>query len=114
MKDGDCVLSLVGLNQGGYSQRRVNGRLRMAHHIAWERAHGPIPPGHETHHVCKIRNCVNPDHLRLLTRAEHVALEVSERTSCRQGHPWPEYAAVWDGQRRCRACNKQAKERLRG
>lgn len=34
----------------GYHRIYVDGRLRMAHVVAWERANGPIPEGFQVHH----------------------------------------------------------------
>lgn len=36
---------------------------REAHRVVYEKAKGPIPPGHEIDHLCRVRNCVNPNHL---------------------------------------------------
>lgn len=58
--------STVGAGYGCY----LDGN---AHRAAWELDHGPIPPGHEIHHTCKNRRCVNPSHLACMTRAEHMA-----------------------------------------
>ncbi len=56
----------------GYGQTKDNGRQRPAHCIYWEREHGPVPVGLELHHLCGVPACVNPEHLRPLTRAEHI------------------------------------------
>lgn len=34
----------------GYLRGNFNGRLRLAHVVIWEKAHGPVPPGHLVHH----------------------------------------------------------------
>lgn len=44
------------------------GRSRkLAHVIAWEQAHGPVPLGMELDHLCRNRWCRNPDHLEPVT-----------------------------------------------
>jgi hypothetical protein len=43
----------------------------MAHRVAYEFVKGPIPEGMELHHKCRIRDCVNPDHLEPIEREEH-------------------------------------------
>jgi hypothetical protein len=45
----------------------------MAHRLAYELARGPIPSGYEVDHRCRVRCCVNPDHLAALPEAEHHA-----------------------------------------
>jgi HNH endonuclease len=34
--------------------------------------HGAIPAGHEVDHICHVRRCVEPTHLRALTHQENV------------------------------------------
>lgn len=45
----------------------MHGRERRAHRFAWILAHGPIPAGMYIDHICRVRSCVNPDHLRAVT-----------------------------------------------
>lgn len=47
------------LNEDGYGH--INGR--GVHRVAYEKVNGPIPAHLEIDHLCKVRNCVNPDHL---------------------------------------------------
>lgn len=51
----------------GYG-RPVGGTARWAHRVAYERAHGPIPPGLVVMHSCDSPPCVNPSHLRADTQ----------------------------------------------
>lgn len=55
---------------GGYG--RVAGRA--AHRMMYELMVGPIPPRCHVHHICRNVLCVNPDHLEVLTSAEHASL----------------------------------------
>ena len=43
----------------------------IAHRMVWEWAYGPVPEGKELDHICRNRSCVNPDHLRIVTRMEN-------------------------------------------
>lgn len=45
------------------------GRQRPAHRVMWERQHGAIPAGLQLDHLCRVRACVNPDHLEPVTNA---------------------------------------------
>jgi hypothetical protein len=55
-----------------FQPERRNG-LALAHRVAFELAFGPIPEGHDVHHICGNRGCVRPDHLEVLTRLEHAS-----------------------------------------
>lgn len=51
---------------------RPDGRYTQCgvHRISYELNVGPIPEGMEIDHRCRVRDCVNPDHLRLATRKQ--------------------------------------------
>lgn len=66
----------VGSVPGGppYGQFKVRGRGKMAHRIFYEAVFGEIPERRDLHHECFNTLCVNPAHLRPLSRAEHTRL----------------------------------------
>lgn len=49
-----------------------------AHRIVWIAERGPIPAGHDLHHDCGVRPCVNLSHLRVVTEAEHRRIHATE------------------------------------
>lgn len=63
-----CWLWLGAVTQnGGYGVTNSNRRFLRAHRAFWEAANGPIPDGLVLDHTCRVKSCVNPDHLRAVT-----------------------------------------------
>jgi hypothetical protein len=58
----------TGPTTRGYGN--ISGRA-YAHRVAWELSVGPIPKGIQIDHICFVRNCVNPAHLRLATNKQN-------------------------------------------
>ena len=56
-----------GLVVNGYGRIHAHGRARLAHHIAYERLHGPIPFGLTIDHLCSNKLCQNANHLEAVT-----------------------------------------------
>lgn len=63
-----CWLWTGSLNSDGYG--RFNGKL--AHRRTYLEVVGPIPDGLVLDHLCRVRNCVNPDHLEPVTQRENM------------------------------------------
>lgn len=62
-----CWLWTGPVNGKGYAAFRGNGAHRFA--CAW--FVGPIAPGLEVDHLCRVRHCVNPAHLEAVTGQEN-------------------------------------------
>lgn len=104
--------------RGGYGRVKVKRVSKYAHRVVFEWLRSEIPEGLELDHLCRNRDCVNPDHLEPVTRLENnrrIPKEVhssSRKTHCPQGHPYDEENTLhWKGQRRCKACRRDYKLR---
>ena len=102
----------------GYGVFWFEGRQGPAHRYAYERWAGPIPDGLQLDHLCRVRNCVNPNHLEPVTcrenllRGETFNATNAARTHCPQGHEYDEKNTyVWRSQRHCRPCRADAEAR---
>lgn len=69
--DKCCWLWTGARNNRGYGAICRDGRYVGAHRAAYELFVGPIPEGMQIDHRCHVRNCVNPEHLRLATGSEN-------------------------------------------
>lgn len=69
-----CWLWVGAINPDGYGTFQVATRQSaLAHRVAWELTHGPIPDGAYVLHHCDVPGCVNPGHLFIGSQADNVA-----------------------------------------
>lgn len=66
-----CHLWISRLDRGNYGKFKLNGKDVAPHRFAYEAFRGPIPPGLQLDHKCRVRCCVNPDHLEPVTQEEN-------------------------------------------
>ena len=118
--ESGCWLWFGANSARDYGDFWFNGKMRRAHRVSWELAHGPIPPGMFVCHTCDVPSCVNPDHLFLGDRAANMRDCVkkgrqfpSRRTACIRGHQFtPDNVYPRKGvQRECKACIKLRRKR---
>jgi hypothetical protein len=60
-------------NKEGYPMsRRFNSiRLEIPHRFTYSLVHGPIPVGMHLDHLCRVRACVNPGHMEVVSLQEN-------------------------------------------
>ncbi|MGR7993860.1 HNH endonuclease signature motif containing protein [Xanthobacter sp. ZOL 2024] len=85
-----CWLWVGHKYPNGYGAIKSFGRTISAHRFAYELYKGPIPEGMEILHSCDVKNCVNPDHLRVGTHRENME-EASARGLMPSGVNSPKY-----------------------
>ena len=55
----------------GYGKVKHQGKAHMAHRLVYSFLRGEIPDDHVLDHLCRVRRCVNPDHLEPVTVREN-------------------------------------------
>jgi len=116
---GDCWLYKGTVDVEGYTHIRST----TGHRAIYEHLVGPIPAGMTLDHACRVRHCLNPDHMRVMSIGDNMKSSPkywatrSKRdwsaTHCRNGHEWADgnqYVAA-SGDRYCRACSRDSKRR---
>jgi hypothetical protein len=118
---GDCWIWTGAKTSGGYGQSSYgHGSPAIAHRMAWELLCGPIPEGRQLDHLCRVKLCVNPDHLEPVTPAENMRRMFALRSHCKNGHPFSgdnlRLGTTRNGYtgRNCRTCLREAERRWRG
>jgi hypothetical protein len=72
---GDCWIWTGAIHKrNGYGVINKGRRLGAArvHRVVWELLVGPVEPGLDLDHLCRVRACCNPDHLQPATRLTNV------------------------------------------
>jgi hypothetical protein len=103
--ESGCHLWTGTVNANGYAMRHHT----LIHRERYEQANGPAPEGYHVHHTCRVRSCVNLDHLEAVPHRENIKLGVQgAKTRCANGHPFtPENTTVRaNGTRNCKTCDK--------
>lgn len=91
----------------------------LGHRVVYQDLVGPIPPGLTLDHLCRVRHCVNPDHMEPVTikvntlRGRTIQAANAQRTHCNHGHPFDaaNTGRTRQGWRICRACNRERQRR---
>jgi hypothetical protein len=72
-KSSDCWIWTACRTPKGYGHFRANGKQVQVHRWSYQLHYGPIPEGLEIDHICRVRACVNPSHLRAVTHQENIS-----------------------------------------
>lgn len=96
-KTPSCWLWTDAEHKSGYGHFKIEGHHKKAHRVSWEFSRGKIPDGLVVDHICHVKLCVNPEHLRLATpkqNAEYRKGPMNDHTSSgvrgvsRSGNAW--------------------------
>jgi hypothetical protein len=91
-RSGDCWPWLGLVRPDGYARVWANRKQHYVHVMALRLLGVSIPDGHEVDHLCKVRHCVNPAHLEVVTprenalRSSNPCAGYAKQTHCVHGH----------------------------
>jgi hypothetical protein len=103
---GGCILWSAGCDWKNYPKFSFCGRTVKAHRVVYEWLVGKIPEEYEVDHLCNRHNCVNPQHLEAVTKAENLSRVKLRNTHCKRGHQRTDINTYISpsGARVCRDC----------
>lgn len=111
LDENGCWRWLRSCYSNGYAHlsKRIDGKPKnfLVHRLSYELFVGPIPAGMTIDHLCRVRDCVNPAHMEVVTQRENTLRGLApsaihaRKTHCPQGHP---YDVITSNKRDCSIC----------
>lgn len=121
----ECWLWTKATNQKGYGAITYKGlKEKRVHRISYMLYVGKIKPGLSIDHLCRNRNCFNPNHLEAVTNKENIirghspSARNKRKTKCKNDHALSgENLVIRKGkhgpERNCRLCLRAYKKQYR-
>lgn len=105
-----CCLYAGYKRPNSYGEIVRKRRPRLVHREVYEAIVGGIPNGLTIDHLCKVRCCINVDHLEPVTRRLNIQRQFGEPGKCKRGHLLSGNVYVWVSlkgtiHRKCRKCS---------
>jgi hypothetical protein len=116
--ESGCWIFTGAVCDSGYGRIGISHRSIPVHRAAYEVANGPLRAGEHVDHLCRVRLCVNPDHLEAVSQAENNKRAGAARREsvarCKRDHPFDSANTIMRrGTRRCRTCEQWSREAAR-
>lgn len=98
--EGGCWLWNRAVDRYGYARFKANGEV-LGHRFAYLTWRGPIARNLTIDHLCRVRRCVNPEHLQCVSalentmRGQSFVVANAAKTHCPKGHPYDEKNTFW-------------------
>lgn len=113
--ESGCWIWTGSINASGYGTFHAGKRTWLAHRWSYESI-GKQKPCAELHHLCRVKTCVNWQHVVPVKPNEHPdkpSVFNKFKEFCPQGHPYSGANLYVDriGHRHCRICRKEAGKR---
>lgn len=115
--ESGCWIWVASCHPDGYGKVYYDKKTCYAHRVVYALLRHPIQENLQIDHLCRVRCCVNPNHLEPVTaevnrlRGYSMSVLNSRKTSCSQGHPlFGENLIVLPKERKCRACTRKYKQ----
>lgn len=121
----ECWLFAGYIAPNGYGYFYVRGSGYgsspvIAHRVMYENEVGRISDGKQLDHLCRVRACINPEHLEPVTLKENVLRGIgitarnAKKTHCPKGHLLDQISRNKDkAYRRCATCHRNAERQRR-
>jgi hypothetical protein len=106
-KTDTCWLWNASTDGQGYGKLRVGKKFMPAHIFAYEAEEGAVPEGLELDHLCRVRLCVRPSHLEIVTHKVNCQRRSlhNRKRFCKNGHELTlENLYTHTHYRECRKC----------
>ncbi|WP_406502192.1 HNH endonuclease [Streptomyces sp. NBC_01590] len=99
-----CWLWTRSRNRDGYGWASLNDRTHQAHRLVYILIKGCPEEDKVLDHLCRVRHCVNPDHLEPVTNRQNLERgnTPAGATTCSKGHLLDRLR----NQRRCLICHQ--------
>jgi len=109
----ECMLFAGSINTDGYGIILANRKQYRAHRVMYESYTGKNIDGLYSDHLCRVRNCINPDHIEPvdnvtnIMRGEAPSAKNARKTHCNKGHELTSdnIHVRNNGWRICKACH---------